>query len=161
ELASVNLAEARQKDPQNRIAAFAATRSLLEDIIAKNRGTYQAALASAQLARLTSYYAQAILAQAVREEDVHSRHATARPAEAKFIEAGKELEAAIKILEAAVANPANAGQKAILQQELRQARLDAGINLFDQARTYINRANLDIDSQRTQTIEKAKAAFAN
>ena len=48
----------------------------------------------------------------MREEENKERHEKARPAETKFIEAGTELNNAIKLLEAAIANPANANAKA-------------------------------------------------
>ncbi len=161
ELARLNIAAARLQDPEQRLATFAAARVQMEDFIAKNKGKGQAALAKVDVARLTSYHAQALLAKAMREEENKDRHEKARPAETKFIEAGKELEEAIKLLDAAAQDPANAAIKNTLVQELRQARFDLATNLFDQAKTYINRGNLKVAGQRAAVITKAIEAFKN
>ena len=105
------------------------------------------------------YHAQVLLSKAMREEENRDRHEKARPAEAKFVQAGKELEEAIKLLDAAAQDSANAALKNTLTQELRQARFDLAINLFDQAKTYINRGNITVAGQRGQIITKASKAF--
>src|SRR3954447_1331366 len=58
EMARVNISIARQKDPEERFTLFTAARKQLEDFINKNQGKVQAALASAELARLTTYHGQ-------------------------------------------------------------------------------------------------------
>jgi hypothetical protein len=161
ELARLNISAARLQDPDQRLATFEKARVQMEDFIAKNKGKGQAALAKVDVARLTTYHAQALLARAMREEENNVRHEKARPAETKFIEAGKELEEAIKLLGAAAADPANAPLKNALAQELRQARFDLAINLFDQAKTYINRGNLKVAGQRGEIITKASKAFTD
>src|SRR5271155_2343895 len=55
ELAEINIALARQMDPEQRVALFALARTQLQDFIKQNQGNGQAALASVKLARLTSY----------------------------------------------------------------------------------------------------------
>jgi hypothetical protein len=159
ELARVNIAEARQRDPEQRFALFTAARAQLQDFIAKNKGKTDAALASAELARLTSYHAQAILSKAMREDEPRTRHERARPAEKMFIEAGKDLEAAIKAIESALKNASNAELKAVLERELKQVRFDVAINIFDQARTYIDKSKDDTNEKRAITMGKAKAEF--
>lgn len=159
ELARLNIAAARTQDPDQRLATYAAARKQMEDFIVKNKGKGQAALAQVDVARLTMLQGQALLARAMREEDPRERHEKARPAEAKFIEAGKELEAAIKLLDAAAQDPLNAALKNTLTQELRQARFDQAIILFDQAKTYINRGNLKVSLQRAEIIVKASKSF--
>lgn len=159
ELARLNIAAARTQDPDQRLATYAAARAQMEQFIAKNKGKGQAALAKVDVARLTTYQGQALLARAMREEEPRERHEKARPAEAKFIEAHKDLEEAVKMLEAAVQDPANAAIKTTLQQELRQARFDIAVNFFEQAKTYINRGNLKVAGQRGEIITKASKAF--
>ncbi len=159
ELARLNIAAARTQDPDQRLNTYAIARAQLNDYIAKNKGKGQAALAKVDVARLTTYDAQILLSKAMREEDNRERHAKARPAEEKFIQAGKEVEDAIKLLDAAAQDSANAALKSTLTQELRQARFDLAINLFDQAKTYINRENIDVSRQRGQIITKASKAF--
>jgi hypothetical protein len=158
ELAEINIAMARQMDPDQRLALFTQARTQLQDFIKQNQGKPQAALASVKLARLTSYHAQAILSRAMREEDTKDKHAKARPAETMFIQAGKDLETAIKTIDAALPNALGA-LKGILEQEKRQARFDVAINLFDQAKTYIDRSKFAVNQQRSETMDKARKAF--
>ena len=160
ELARVNIAIARQQDPEQRFALFTAARQHLQEYINKNQGKVQAALASAELARVTSYHAQAHLTKAMREDDNKTRHERARPAETMFIQAGKELDAAIKLIEAALGDPANANVKNFLQQELSQARFDRAINLFNQGRTQIDKSKEKVNLERAEVIDKARKAFA-
>jgi hypothetical protein len=159
ELARVNIDAARQLDPEQRFALFTAARGQLDDYIKKNQGKVGAALASVELARLTSYHAQALLSKAMREEDNQSRHLAARPAEKMFIQAGADLEAAVKSLESAVKDPKNSAMKKTLEHELQQARFDTATNYFDQARTYIDKGKDVVNQQRSLTIDKAKKLF--
>ncbi|PWT73845.1 MAG: hypothetical protein C5B46_04935, partial [Proteobacteria bacterium] len=159
ELARINISTARQLDPEQRFELFKSARELLQDFINKNQGKVEAALASVELARVTSYHAQALLSRAMREEETKVRHEKARPAETMFIEAGKALEAAIKNIDAALQNPANIASKATLERELRQTRFDLAINLFDQAKTYIDRGKDKVNLDRSETMSKAIKAF--
>ena len=159
EMARVNIAEARQKDPEQRFALFTTARAQLQDYISKNQGKATAALASVELARLATYHAQALLSKAMREEDSAGKHKSARPAETKFLEAGTDLEQATKLIEAALADPNNSMHKAALERELKQVRFDAAINIFDQARTYIDTGSTDLLEKRSLIVAKAKAAF--
>ncbi|MBI2808828.1 MAG: hypothetical protein HYX68_27920 [Planctomycetes bacterium] len=156
ELARLNIAEARQKDPAQRAGPFLAARAQLEDFIKRNSGKVEAALASVELARLTSYHAQAILATAMREEDDRSRHEKARPAEVKFKQAGVDLQAALKALDAALANPANEKIKNLIAREQKRTRFDLAINVYDQARTYIDKSKDAVNFARAKTMEKAR-----
>lgn len=159
ESARIDIAEARQKDPDERVALFTSARAKLLDFIAKNQGKPQAALARVELARVTSYQGQAILSKAMREDDRKDRHLNARPAETKFIEAGKEIEEAIKALEAAIATAGTDDKKA-LEQELTQARFDVAVNIFDQGRTYIDTSgDINLRLKRSETIAKALKEF--
>jgi hypothetical protein len=159
ESARVNIAEARQKDPEQRFALFTTAHKQLQEFIDKNKGKAEAALARVELARLTSYHAQAILSKAMREEDPPSRHKQARPAETKFIEAGKDLEAAIAALEAALKNTPKGDLQTLLAKELKQAHFDVAINIFDQGKTYLDKGKDAVNAQRSLTIDKARKAF--
>src|SRR5713226_5587407 len=159
ELARVNIAEARQRDPEQRFALFTAARAQLQDFIAKNKGKTDAALASAELARLTSYHAQAILSKAMREDEARTRHERARPAEKMFIDAGKDLEEAMKAITTALKDSNNPELKTMLERELKQVRFDVAINIFDQARTYVDKSKDEVNFQRTVIVSKAKAEF--
>ena len=153
---------ARQLDPDQRLVLFTEeARGQLhgDDYINKNKEKVGAALASVELARLTSYHAQALLSKAMREPDNESRQQRAKPAEEMFIQAGKELEAAVKLLESAAKDPKNSPLKKTLEHDLRQTRFDAAINYFDQARTYIDSSKEAVNAARSNTIEKARKLF--
>ena len=159
ESARIDIAAARQLNPEQRFVLFTEARAKLQDFIKKNQGKVQAAQATVELARLTSYHAQALLSQAMREDDDASKHEKARPAETMFIQAGKDLEIAAKTLEQAVKDPKNAALKKILEQELQQARFDAATNFIDQARTYLDSGKDSVNRDRSLIIDKAKVLF--
>jgi hypothetical protein len=160
ELANVNIIEAKQKDPEQRLNMFTTARGHLQDFIQKNQGKGEAARASAQLARLTSYHAQVLLSKALRDEDAKSRHEKARPAEKMFIQAAGDLNNAVKALEAAQQAASNTELKAALTRDLAQTKFDIAVNLFDQARTYIDRSKFDVNAARSKAMTAAKDAFA-
>src|SRR5262249_15712672 len=47
----------------------------------------------------------------------------------------------------------------VLQQELQHTRFDLATNLFNQARTYIDKGRGEVNEQRSLLIDKAKTAF--
>lgn len=154
------LAVARDKDAEQRLGLFQSARKLLQDYVAKNAGKPEAAEGSLEIARLSSYEGQALLTRALREMDVKEQQKLARPAEAKFQQASKDLEAAIKILETLVADDKlSENVKKQLQQELTQARFDRGAILIDQARTYVDTASEKVNEERAKIIGKAKDVF--
>ncbi len=158
ELARINIAIARLRDPDQRFALFTDARKQLQEFINKNPGKAEAALASAELARVTSYHGQALLSRAMREDEMKARHEKARPAETMFIQAGKDLEAAIKAIDAALPNAPNVTIKNLLEEEKKQARLDIAVNLLDQAKTYIS-DSLKVIEQRADTRKAAIKIF--
>lgn len=158
ELARLNIAAARLLDPDQRLSLFGEARKQLQAFVTQNKGKPEAALASAELARVTSYHAQAILSRAMREDENRVRHEKARPAETMFIQAGKDLEEAIKAIDAALPNAAG-NMKVLLEKEKAQARFDIAVNLFDQAKTYIDRGKAKVNLDRSLTMSKAIDAF--
>jgi hypothetical protein len=161
ELARVNVAIARHKDPEQRFSLFKDARGQLQGYIDKNKGKPEAALASVELARLTSYHAEALLTKAMREEDAPSRQTAAKPARDMFEQAGRDLEAAIKNMAAVEPGVADPQLKKLLTNELQQAKFDVAVNLFDQARTHIDKSKEAVNTQRTATVEKARKAFVD
>ncbi len=153
ELARINIAMGRQ-DPKQQLTLFAEARTLLQDFVAKNKDKADGALASAEMARLSSASARAQLTRAMRADEA-TRQEIARTAEKMFILAGKDLEAAVTLIDAALNDPANANLKAVLQKEVAQARFDGAINIFDQARTHFDKFH----PERVAAIEKAQKAF--
>src|SRR5439155_23466096 len=95
EQARTILALAREKDAEQRFGLFGQVRALLQDYVKKNEGKPEAAEGSLEIARLSSYEGQALLTKALRELDVKAQQELAKPAEAKFAQAAKDLDAAI------------------------------------------------------------------
>lgn len=167
EQARTMIALAREKDAEQRAALFAAARIELQRYIKANTGKVEAAEASFELARLSAYHGQALLTRALREEETKAQHDRARPAEAMFQQAGKDLTAAVKALEAAQASYKNSDTavekqvKARLAKELTRARFEQGINLIEQARTYIDTGKEAVNKARAEVITQAQKVFAS
>jgi hypothetical protein len=165
EAARTLVALAREKEVDQRVNMIAAARAELEAYVKANAGKPEGAQAALELARLSSVQGQALLTQALREEDDKSAHERARPAEAMFLQAGKDLAAAAKALQAAAEAYKNDDPKleksvrVQLGQELLNARFDQGINLIDQARTYIDLGSDAINRKRAEIIEEARKIF--
>ncbi len=122
ELARTRVSLARQKEPASRAALFDEARKELEAFIAKNPKSPEIANARVEVARLVAYQGQALVSQAVRTEDAKESNALAAKAEAYFIQAGQELEAA---------------GKALTKPEDRvQIDFERGKNFLDQAHTH-------------------------
>ena len=68
-----------------------------------------------ELGGVISHHGQALLLKAMREDENKDRHEKARPAEAKFIQAGTDLAAAITAMEASLKDTVNPQLKAALE----------------------------------------------
>ncbi len=165
EQARTLVAMAREKDTDQRINLIAEARTALAAYVKHHTGKLEGAQATLELARLGSLQGQAMLTQALREEDNKAQHEKARPAEAVFQAAGKELAAAIKTLQDLASNYKNPdpklekAAKLKLAQDLGNARFDQGINLIDQARTYID-ISLDANNTaRAKIVDEARVVF--
>ena len=114
-----------------------------------------------EIARLAAYLGQALLTRALREEDA----AIARKAEQQFIQAGRELDKAIKVLEELKASYKNPDKekadqvKQQLSQDLLQARFDRASNFIDRALTYIDTSSDSDNRKRAEVIDQAMQAF--
>ncbi len=136
ELARTRIALARRKEPTQRAGLFEQARKELQSFIDKNPQSPEAPQARLEMARIWAYQGQALLSQSVREEDDKLANQLARRAEEKFIQAGKELEAAAKALPR--------------EQERAQVAFERGKNLLDQAYTH------PISRKRAELIDKAQ-----
>ncbi len=154
------VAMARDKDAEQRFALFEQARGEFQKFATANQGKPEGALGLLELARLTTYHGQALLTRALREEDNEEAHKIARPAEDKFKQAAKDLGVAIKSLET-VAGDANLSdeKKKLVNKELLQARFDIGINIIDQARTYIDTGKDKVNTARALLIDEARKVF--
>ncbi len=165
EQARTMVALARQKNPDQRAGLLIAARKQLQEFIAKNQGTPDAALANLEIARLSIYQGQAILSRALRNESHEDAHKDARPAEDAFKQAAVEVGAAIKALELSLENyknPDPAVEKEVrdrMKQELQQARFDVGAIIIEQAKTYLDTGKDAINKERAIIIAKAGEVF--
>ena len=152
---------ARSKEAEQQAPLFAAARAELDAFIQKNPSGPEAAQARLEIARLVAYQGQTLLRRALRDDDV----AAARRAEQQFIQASRELETAIKVLEGLKGNFTAADKEKTdqirqrLSQEWVQARFDRASNYLDQALTYIDTSNDADNRKRAEAIDQAKQAF--
>jgi hypothetical protein len=144
EQARALVAMAREKDLSQRAALFNQAGELFNQFVKKFAGKPEAVQARLELAKLVAYHGQALLTKALREEDVKEQHEAARPAEAKFIEAGKQLEVLAKQLEG---------------KEQVQAKFDRGVNYIDQARTYLDISKEANNRRRAELVDQARKTF--
>jgi hypothetical protein len=161
ERARTMLALARDKEPEQRPALFAAARAELETFVKNNPTGPDGAQGRLELARLAAHQGRALLTQAQRDEDM----AIGRRAEQQFIQAGQQLDVAIKLLGELSVNYQNPDKekaaeiKKQLVQDLLQARFDRAANFMDQADTYIDTSS-DVDNRkRAEAVDQAKQAF--
>ena len=160
EQARTLLAVAREKEAEQRFGIFGQAREFLKDYTAKNAGKPEAAQGTLELARLAGYEGQALLTKAMRELDVAAQQELANPATTRFAQAGVELDAAIKMLQGLIDDPKTSDTaKKQLQKDLIDARFDKAINYIDQARTYVNKANEDVNLNRAKIVEEARKVF--
>ena len=165
EMARTRIALARDKPPDQRLALIKAARTELETFVKSYADKPEGVQARLELARLDTQAGKAVLSKALRQEDIKTQQSEAKAAEALFIRAGQELDAAAKLLAALSANYKNPDPKQEqlvkeqLAQDLLQARLDRGMNLMEQARSYIDLSNEKTNTLRAEVIDKAKKQF--
>jgi hypothetical protein len=165
EMARTRIALAREKPPEQRIALIKAARTELETFVKAFGNNPEGVQARLELARLDTQEGKAVLSKALREEDTKAQQTEARAAENLFIRAGQELDAAAKLMAALATNYKNPDPKQEqlvkeqLAHDLLQARLDRGINLMEQTRTYIDLGQEAINRARAEVNEKAKKIF--
>ncbi len=150
EYARTRVSLARQKEPTQRAALFAAARKDLEAFVKTQGATPEATQARVELARLSAYEGQALLSQAIRlqDDDEKASEQAARKAEAFFLLAGKELEAAAKAL------------KDPLQQ--LEVNFERGKNFLDQAATHpLNTARARLVGQAKDALEAVEKIALN
>ncbi|MFO0966310.1 MAG: hypothetical protein U0793_12100 [Gemmataceae bacterium] len=121
--------------------------------------------AQLEIARLTTYQAEALLNRALREPTRAQQHEKARAAETEFVAAAKAIDEAGKAILAVAGSYKSPDAKeekrvrAELETSYWNARLDRAANLVDQARTYVDVSKTDILGARTKKIVEAREAF--
>jgi hypothetical protein len=165
ELARTRIALARDKPPDQRLALIKAARTELEIFVKSFADRPEGVQARLELARLNTQEGKAILSKALRQDDIKTQQSEVKAAENLFIRAGQDLDAAAKLLANLAANYKNPDPKqeelirTQLAQDLLTARLDRGINLMEQTRTYINVGNEVILRQRAEVNDQARKIF--
>jgi hypothetical protein len=165
EIARTKVSLAQEKEPEQRSALFAQARAELEAFIQGNGDRPEAAEARVEVARLSALQGKAQLAVAFRQDTREEQIAGAVKARQQFEDAGKELEAAAKQLEALQAKVAGAKTakerrvKEKLEEAYLQVLLDRATNYLDSAETYIDESKDETIRNRSLEVEKAKKAL--
>jgi hypothetical protein len=166
ELAKVHLDLATgEADPHRRLDLYNKARAEFQQFIDKNPANVLVADAKVDLARVTALQAKAQLSRALTEEDAAARERGALEARQTFLLANTQLQAAADQLARDVQKypdpktpQETAAKRALLQAHL-QARLDLGVNLIDQAETYVNEGNAEVALARSKVINQAQTAL--
>lgn len=165
ESARLQLAQAKQKAPEQRAPFFDQASKDLQAYVKANAGKPEGVQAQLDLARLLSDQAEATLNKAMRETSLREAHEQARPAEKQFVLAGTELEAAANALRG-LADAFKSGDakeekrvRAQLEKEYWAARVERAENYVDQGRTYIDIGKTAILKGRTGKFQEAQKAF--
>lgn len=165
EMARTRVALARNKEPEQRLGLFKAARAELSEFVKANPTGPEGVQARLDLARLVTLEGKAILSKALRLETLKAQQEEASLAEKQFIQAGQELDAAIKQLADLAANYKNpdSEQEKLVRQQAEEERISAmlerGLNLLDQAKTYIDKENADLGRKRAEIVDVARKSF--
>ncbi len=166
ELAKVHLDLATgEADARRRADLYEKARAEFKEFIDKNPANVRVADAKVEMARVTALQAKAQLSRALTEEDGAVREKGALEARQTFLQAKDQMQAAADQLGrdlqkyADPKTPQEKDAKRALQQAHLQAQLDLGVNLIDQADTYVNEGNADVALARSKVINQAQAAL--
>ena len=140
EMARTRIALARDKPPDQRLALIKAARTELETFVKSYADKPEGVQARLELARLDTQAGKAVLSKALRQEDIKTQQSEAKAAEALFIRAGQELDAAAKLLAALSANYKNPDPKLrsrpIVGLQFMNNFVYAGRNVWDGGKIY-------------------------
>jgi tetratricopeptide (TPR) repeat protein len=166
ELAKVHLDLATaEADGSRRLALYNKARAEFQEFIDKNPTNVLVGDARVDLARVTALQARTQLSRALLQEDPAVKQKEALAARQTFAEANTQLRAAADQLAQDVAKhpdpktPQETAAKRALQQAHLQAQLDLGLNLLDQAETYLDTGNVQTGLERVKIVNQAIAAF--
>ncbi len=166
ELAKVHLDLATaEADSSRRLTLYDKARAEFQEFIAKSPNNPLVGDARVELARVTGLQARTQLSRALLQEDAAARQKGALAARQTFTEANAQLKAAADQLASDVAKyadpktPQEVAAKRSLQQAHLQAQLDTGLNLLDQAETYLDTGNVQTGLERVKIVDQAIAAL--
>jgi hypothetical protein len=151
-------------DLGQRLVLYAEARKQFETFLAKNSTSPLANQARFDLASVAVRQGRTQLSRALRDEEPTSRAAEAAKARQLLDDAGKQLQGVVPLLEQQVKTYPDAvtatqkAEKRELEDSLYQARIDVALNLYDQARTYVDDKQ-DSLAARGKLIEQADQAL--
>lgn len=130
-------------------------RTLFETFLKTNSQHPLAAEANLEIARLVGLQAKAQLGRALRQDNKAAQRSELLKARARFEEAARLLQAAGKQIEGRLGN-ADAETRGMLQQAQVQAEFELALNLFHQAQTFTDTAEL---AKRGEILKAATTLF--
>lgn len=132
----------KKQDPEARVGMLNQARESLEAYLKKSATGPEAVKIRMELARLAADQGQAVLSKALREESTEDQQKEAFKAEELFIQAGKQIGEAFKLLP---------------EEDKKEADFELAINLIDQSRTYIDTARReDLNRKKAVLIAQAR-----
>jgi hypothetical protein len=150
-------------DIGQRLSLYLESRKQFEEFLNKNPKSPLANQARLDLAHVTVLQGKTQLSRALREQDPAARINEAERARPLLLDAGKQLEAVVPLLDKQVADypdpqtPAQKAEKKDLEDARLQARLDVALNLFDLAQTYVDTDKDEVLKERSKIIGQAIA----
>jgi hypothetical protein len=155
-----------EPDGTKRLAFYKEAGEDLKRFIAANPGHPRTAEANLDIARLLNLQGKTELNQALLDGDPKGKADKSKQARQTLEQAGIRLRAAAKVLEAALDKlPEPESEKDLVKRrlleaqrqrardEVGQTRLDIGLNLYDQAQTYLGGMG---DTESSALLEKAQ-----
>lgn len=158
EIAKTRLAVGTEEpESGKRLALYQQARKDFEDFLAKNADSPRAAEARMEIAHVAVLQGKTQLAKALTDNSVSE----AVIARTMLIDAGKQMAAAAADLDAQLKKTPETDKAARkkLEGDLLQAELNQALNLYDQARTYLDTGMMDAARQRDDAMEAAAEAL--
>jgi hypothetical protein len=163
EMARTRVSMARNKEPGQRLVLYGEARAELESYVKANAAKPEAAAVRLEIARIAGYEGEALLSKAYAQDDAKQEEEFARKAEQRFIQAGAELDAAVKageeLLKAGFkgTNPdqAKAFEKN-LAKDILKAKVERAKTYLDQAQTYLHAKSIELREKRGKLVEAAR-----
>jgi hypothetical protein len=157
-----------------RLLLYKEARDDFEKFIAANPGHPRIAEANLDIARVLNLQGKTELNRALLSDDDKSKRDLAQQARGTLVEAARQLQAAVKVIEGQVAklpDPESIedvkkkkeaqAARARLVQELNQTKLDRALNLYDQANTFIGGSGDKLASELLEEAAKLLASLAD
>jgi hypothetical protein len=163
ELAKVRLDLATgEADGGRRLDLYTKARAEFQEFIDKNPNSPLVGDARLEVARVTVLQGKTLLSRALMDDDAAARQRDALPARQKFVEASAQLKAVADMLDKrleGLGEPQTQqaiAEKKIVEQARLQAQMDQGLNLIDQAQTYVDEKKNEALLERSKVINQAQ-----